>query len=125
MKRPIFVRPLSEAERETLEAGLRSADAFTMHRSRGTERQQIKWSVAAAVFGSSLLLPEGDNLGGLVSFLQNLLWIVVPASLPIVVGIDILRYRLYDIDILIDRVLVYGSFTGLLAGVYAGSIVLL
>ena len=103
-------------------------------RSHGEERQQIKWFVSVAVFGISLLvgvtvvsslLPEGDSLGALVDFLVNLLWIIVPASLPIAVGIAILRYRLYEIDLLINRALVYGSLTVLLAGVYAGTIVLL
>jgi len=103
-------------------------------RSRGEERQQIKWFVAAAVLGFfalfvvtfvSNILPEGNGIGALVGFLGNLLWIIVPASLPIAVGIAILRYRLYDIDLLINRTLVYGTLTILLAGVYAGTIVLL
>jgi hypothetical protein len=98
-------------------------------RSRGEERQQIKWFVSVAVLGFfglfsvtvvSSLLPEGA-----VDFLGNLLWAIVPASLPIAVGIAILRYRLYDIDILINRALVYGTLSVLLAGVYAGTIVLL
>src|SRR5215213_4833010 len=98
-------------------------------RSRGEERQQIKWFVSVAVLGffglfsitiASSLLPEGP-----VDFLGNLLWAIVPASLPIAVGIAILRYRLYDIDILINRALVYGTLSILLAGVYAGTIVVL
>src|SRR5215203_3514625 len=98
-------------------------------RSHGEERQQIKWFVSVAVLGFfglfgvsvvSSLLPEGA-----VDFLGNLLWVIVPASLPIAVGIAILRYRLYDIDILINRALVYGTLSVLLAGVYAGTIVLL
>ena len=103
-------------------------------RSRGEERQQIKWFVAASVLGFfalfgvtfvSNILPEDDSLGVLVGFLANPLWIIVPASLPIAVGKAILRYRLYDIDILINRTLVYGTLTVLLAGVYAGTIVVL
>jgi hypothetical protein len=103
-------------------------------RSHGEERQQIKWFVSVAVLGffglfsvtvASSLLPEGDSLGALVDFLVNLLWAIVPASLAIAVGIAILRYRLYEIDLLINRALVYGSLTVLLVGVYEGSIVLL
>ena len=103
-------------------------------RSREEERQQIKWFVAAALLGVfamiglsivSLHLPEGSSLGDLVDFLGNFLWIIVPASLPIAVGIAVLRYRLYDIDILINRALVYGALTILLSGVYVGTIVLL
>jgi len=95
-------------------------------RSHGEERQQIKWFVSVAVFGISLLfsvsvvsslLPEGA-----VDFLANLLWAIVPASLPIAVGIAILRYRLYDIDRIINRTLVYASLTAILVGVYFGGV---
>jgi signal transduction histidine kinase len=98
-----------------------------LHRSRGEERQQIKWFVAVAVLGiSSLvsvsvvasLLPEGNSLGVLVDFLGSLLWILVPASLPIAVGIAVLRYRLFDIDIIINRTLVYGTLTVCIVGIY-------
>jgi K+-sensing histidine kinase KdpD len=104
-------------------------------RSRGEERQQIKWFMALAVVGiSSLvsvsvvsaLLPSGNSSGALVvNFLQNLLWIIVPASLPIAVGIAILRYRLYDIDHIINRTLVYAALTALLAAGYFGTIMAL
>jgi two-component system NarL family sensor kinase len=96
-------------------------------RSHGEERQQIKWFVSVAVFGISLLvgvtvvsslLPKGDSLGALVDFLVNLLWIIVPASLAIAVGIAILKYRLYDIDIIINRTLVYGALTVCIIGIY-------
>jgi len=95
-------------------------------RSRGEERQQIKWFVAAAVLGAlallvnSLLLPA--NAGG---ELGSWLWPIVGASLPLAIGIAVLRYRLYDIDLIINRALVYGSLTVLLAATYEGSIVLL
>ena len=46
-------------------------------------------------------------------------------AVPIAVGFAVLRYRLYDIDIVINRTLVYGSFTGVLALVYLGSVVML
>jgi hypothetical protein len=97
-------------------------------RSRGEERQQIKWFVAAAVlgffvlFGISLLSSElGVGLGGL----GNWIWAVVGASLPIAIGIAVLRYRLYEIDLIINRTLVYGTLTATLVAVYFGGIALL
>jgi len=86
-------------------------------RSRGEERQQLKWFTYAGA-----LVP----LFGLVDFLPTPVDdIVSPVAaapivfLPVAAGIAILRYRLYDIDRLINRTLVYGSLTALLACVYA------
>jgi hypothetical protein len=98
-------------------------------RARGEERQQIKWYVSAtaltffwmlvfAVVLAELLSAEG-GLPEVTGALSGLL--VIP-SIPIATGIAILRYRLYDIDILINRTLVYGSLTALLALVYFGSV---
>ncbi|HZY64550.1 MAG TPA: hypothetical protein VFE21_01550 [Rubrobacteraceae bacterium] len=96
-------------------------------RARGEERQQLKWlAMAAALMGGILalsplvfrLLPEYEELWGLFIFLA---W----AAFPILVGVAILRYRLYDIDVLINRTIVYGALTAALAIVYLGSVVLL
>ena len=97
-----------------------------LHRTRGEERQQIKWFVAVAVLGISSLVASPSSprfclqaiAGSLMNFLGNLLWVIVPASLPIAVGIAVLRYRLYDIDIIINRTLVYGTLTACIVGIY-------
>src|ERR671921_1600588 len=103
-------------------------------RSRGEERQQIKWIAFAASFVGLLYLiamvcafifPSGawfqagsplwlDLLGyaALISF----------TLVPIAVGFAVLRYRLYEIDIIINRTLVYGSLTVMLALVYFGGV---
>jgi hypothetical protein len=92
-------------------------------RSRGLERLQLKWFAFAAV-AAAVILP-----------LSFALWYVTPVAkvaaalaltaLPIAACIAILRYRLYDIDVVINRTLVYGGLTVLLAGVYAATTLLL
>jgi hypothetical protein len=84
-------------------------------RAHGVERQQLKWLAYAAAMlvvaqvGASLL-PRPLFL--VVSYTSSLLF-------PVAVGIAVVRYRLYDIDRLINRTLVYGLLTALLAGLYA------
>jgi hypothetical protein len=88
-------------------------------RSPGVERQQLKWFTYTGAL--VLLTPLGTLL---VPDLGNLPFVVVIA-LPIAVGIAILRYRLYDIDRLINRTLVYGLLTVSLGLLYAGAVLLL
>jgi hypothetical protein len=93
-------------------------------RAGGAERQQLKWfALAAALIGAviaghllflDLLLPEE---------VLNLLDGVTVTGLYVAISIAILRYRLYDIDIIINRTLVYGSLTVTLVLVYFGSVV--
>jgi hypothetical protein len=89
-------------------------------RSRGEERQQLKWFTYAVgllpVFVLADFLPYSG--GSLLSAVPLVL-------LPVAVGVAILRYRLYDIDRVINRTLVYGLLTALLAGVYAGTVLVL
>jgi hypothetical protein len=91
-------------------------------RSRGVERQQLKWFVyAAAVTLGGLLvtevapIPDGSALNDLLAVVG----LAVVPSIPVAAGIAILRYRLYEIDRIVNRTLVYGALTALLAGVYA------
>jgi hypothetical protein len=95
-------------------------------RSRGVERQQIKWFayVIVVFIGGSVLtggISDATGAGWLdgTSFVLSLVGLV---CLPIAVGIAILRHGLYEIDIIINRTLVYGSLTLMLALVYFGGV---
>jgi hypothetical protein len=103
-------------------------------RSRGDERQQIKWFAFAAALTfvwilvievfEELLSIEGGVPEAIVAFTWASAWLVIP-SIPIATGIAILRYRLYDIDRIINRTLVYGALTATLVALYFGGIVVL
>jgi len=95
-------------------------------RSSGEERQQMKWLTyaAAAYFATLLLLmalPADSAWYRAVDSLSTL----VLAGLPVAVGIAVLKYRLYEIDLIINRTLVYGTFTTTLVVLYFGGIVVL
>ena len=99
-----------------------SAPLVRMRRSAGDERQQLKW-IAYAVFATALVcLPLGFLTG---SVLPD--WAFDPAiiagfgvALPTAAGVAILKHRLYDIDIVISRTLVYGSLAVFITAVYVG-----
>jgi hypothetical protein len=103
-------------------AGLLAAVSLVLRfrRSRGEERQQLKWfTYAVALLPLFVLADFLPGTGG------SLVSAVPLVFLPVAAGIAILRYRLYDIDRLINRTLVYGLLTALLAGVYAGTVLVL
>jgi len=88
-------------------------------RSEGAERQQLKMFLYTTAFLPILAFPSppppvGDLLFGLIMI-----------ALPTAIGVAVLRYRLYDIDIIIRRTLVYGALTATLAFVYFGSVLVL
>jgi hypothetical protein len=89
-------------------------------RSRGDERLQLKWFTYACALLPLLVLSDR-----LPDPLANLLFAVVVSFLPVAAGVAVLRYRLYEIDRLINRTVVYGLVTVLLAGVYAGLVLAL
>jgi hypothetical protein len=91
-------------------------------RSQGVERQQLKWFSYAAVLAVLVELAL-DNVPA-VRFLAVPFGLVI-ALIPTAAGIAILRHRLYDIDRLINRTLVYGLLTVLLAGIYVGLVLVL
>jgi hypothetical protein len=106
-------------------------------RSGGEERQQIKWiafaaSVVAVLYAiamiASFVFPEESwTTAGSVWWLNLLTYAVLSSFtlVPIAVGIAVLKYRLYEIDFIINRALVYVSLTVMLVALYLGGIVLL
>jgi hypothetical protein len=104
--------------------GTLAAVVVRFRRAQGSERQQMKWLVYTAVVGL-LALFIIMVLAGFDSPIFNLLFLSLPTLLAVAIGIAILRHRLFDIDIIIRKTLVYATLTTLLAVVYFGVIVLL
>ncbi len=92
-------------------------------------RQQIKWFVYGSVMMVIIVLvgifiaSQITNDLALSNAVGNMSFAVAILALPLGVGIGVLRYRLYDIDILIKRTLVFGSLTAILAGLYFGLVI--
>src|SRR5215211_1368856 len=97
--------------------------------ARGVERQQIKWftyATAVATSGAILKYIISEPLDLVwISWVGQALVLIGLAGIPIAMGIAITRYRLYEIDTLINRTLVYGALTATLVALYFGGIVLL
>jgi hypothetical protein len=104
-------------------------------RSGGEVRQQIKWVAFVASFsGITYLIAMLSQLammavseGGVPRFpwWAEILFTAAVlgfAGVPVAIGFAVLRYRLYDIDIIINRTLVYGSLTAMLVAIYFGGV---
>jgi hypothetical protein len=98
--------------------------AVRLRSARGEEFQQLEWIVfGGGVVASSVLV------GGVLFtfFHADITTALSPFALavlvmPVVVGVAMLRYRLYDIDLIINRTLVYGGLTAILAGLYSAGV---
>jgi hypothetical protein len=106
-------------------AGSSASLILRFRRARGEERQQMKWiAFAGAVAGVCVVVftvlydVVGENVANSGIMLGVL-------CLPLAAGVAILRYRLYDIDVVINRTLVYGALTATLAAAYLGFVLLL
>jgi hypothetical protein len=100
-----------------------------LRRAGGVERQQIKWfayAAAATVSGVVLayMIPNSIDTPPWFERIGYALLIVTTPAIPVSIGIAILRYRLYDIDRIINRTLVYGGLTVTLALLYFGGVTL-
>jgi hypothetical protein len=99
--------------------------------ARGVERQQIKWLLYV---GPIFFVASGLHIGFYYFWLAGGSWglwasyllvIVGGLSVPTAIGVAILRYRLYEIDLIVNRTLVYGSLSAMLVALYFGGIVVL
>lgn len=108
-------------------AALTAAVINMLVRYRGSDEQtrlQLRWLLASMafvligiVFALSVFAIRGDDAGGLA-------WILVIGAyptVPLAVGVAVLRYRLYQIDRIVNRALVYGAMTAILGGVFAAA----
>jgi MFS family permease len=94
-------------------------------RSRGEQRQQMKWLALAGVVATVTFLVALALYDVIGEDAANAAIMLSVLGLPATTGVAILRYRLYDIDVVINRTLVYGALTATLAAIYIGSVLLL
>lgn len=91
-------------------------------RSGSLERQQIKWLAFAALAVPVWFLTSAPIEAASRTLFGVMDALIFSALIPVAAGVAILRYRLYDIDVVINRTLVYGSLTALLVLVYLGGV---
>jgi hypothetical protein len=112
-----------------LYAAIAFAVFMRLRRAVGVERQQLKWfayAVAIYAVGTTLyVIALALDAPSWFELAANAILTAAGTTIPISIGIAILRYRLYDIDILINRTLVYGSLSAILVALYFGGIVVL
>ena len=104
-----------------------AGQVLSYRRSSGERRQQLKWLLAGLAVGGACLGVAFSFSPASTSGLIRVVAVIAPAGLlavPLSMGVAILKYRLFDIDRVISRTLAYAIVTGLLAGVYAGIVLL-
>jgi hypothetical protein len=144
---PLGIEALREARGALLALSIAPLVAFVaaaatalvirLRNARGRERQQLKWLVYAAAFQAAVALVTTLPLGVENSILDLsdrdvadagpglALLVLSVAAIPVAIGIALLRHRLYDIDLVINRTLVYGALSAALVGAYLGLVLVL
>jgi signal transduction histidine kinase len=100
--------------------GAVSSLVVRFRRARGQERQQLKWFLFGGVL---FIVPFMLHSSSLPQQIQSLLWALFLPALPISIGIAMLKYRLYDIDLVINKSLVLGTLAVFITAVYVGIVV--
>ena len=102
-----------------------AGQALSYRRSSGERRHQLKWLLAGAAscLAGLVLTLTGSFPGGWGVVIQ-ILGAAGVITLPVCIGIGILKYQLFDIDRILSRTVAYAIITGLLVGVYAGLVLL-
>ena len=131
LQNPIGAGPAMDLSVKTASVGalavVMAASAFSLvlrfRRSTGIERQQMKWIAYVGVLLAISVIPSGASTGAAspLAKLAQLVVILAFAAVPVAVGVAVLRYRLYDIDFLINRTVVYGSVSVALAALFAAA----
>jgi len=99
--------------------------ALRLRRARGDERVQLKWfGYSATLVAVAFPAAAGGPSDGLVADLLWLAALLAFLTVPLATGIAILRHRLYDIDVVIRRTLVYAALTATLGAMYLGLVLL-
>jgi hypothetical protein len=114
----------------TMSPALFLAAAFSLvvrlRQAVGVERQQLKWLAYAAgglvIVTILVIITIALDTPRWYEWVANAISVVVTPGVPIAIGIAILRYRLYEIDVIINRTLVYGSLTAVLVALYFGGV---
>ena len=102
-----------------------SAPLVSFRRARADQRQQLKWFAYAVGLLSVLVFLPGSLFPGWANDVRGIVIVMAVWGIAVAIGIAVLRYRLYDIDRIINRTLVYGLLTALLGVVYAGLVLVL
>ncbi len=97
-------------------------------RAGGVERQQLKWLLFAAAFFAAAYVPAvlaAGEMEGFGRYILDVLFLSAALAFPIAIGIAILRYRLWDIDVIIRRTMTYALVTAMLLVIFFGSVIVL
>jgi hypothetical protein len=101
--------------------------ALRYRRATGTERLQLRWLMAAIAFAFAAVV-AGLVLWATIGLQSGLIWIpalIAYPTVPLAVGVAVMRYRLFEIDRILSRGLSWALLSGLLVAVYAGAVILL